>query len=169
MTRPTPTGDQDAFDIDPDLDPAEVDALVDRVLGNVPRPVNFANLTHGTALTHWVALDRWVRWLVRRYNLDHRDVPPCWYAHSDLVEELSALHTAHRGAYDPGGPAGGPAEWHQTLATTRTHLQLSVSRTGCKPREHRPPAAIDWASEPAEKDYADGFKAHVADDADRRT
>ena len=41
-------------------------------------------------------LGEWVAWLILRYALDHRTVPPCWAAHGALVEELSALHTAWR-------------------------------------------------------------------------
>ncbi|MGV8967787.1 MAG: hypothetical protein ACOH2F_16095 [Cellulomonas sp.] len=168
MNRPDRAGTPGAFGAGSDVEAAEVDALVELVLGGVPRPIDWARLTGEAAATEWAALDRWVRWLVRRYNLDHRDVPPCWYAHTDLVEELSALRSAHRGAYDPSGPPGGPAEWHQTLANTRTHLQLSVSRTGCKPREHRPPTAIDWASDPARADYTSAITTHVDADTDQR-
>ena len=88
----------------------------------------------------------WVRWLVTRYCLDHREIPPCWAEHGDLIEELSALHTAHQAAYDPTGPASGPSEWHQVLANTRARLQLWVARTGCRLTEHRAPVPPAWAT-----------------------
>jgi len=37
----------------------------------------------------------------RLTDLDHRDVPPCWASHGALLEELSAMHTAHRACIDP--------------------------------------------------------------------
>lgn len=120
------------------------------------------------AATAWVALDDWVRWFAVRYALDHRDVPPCWYAHGHLVEELSALRTAHRACFDPAASAMAPVEWHQVLAATRTRLQLWAGRTGCRPGEHRPDAPPAWAIEPPTADYSGGFGGHVEADLDGR-
>ncbi|WP_206515558.1 hypothetical protein [Georgenia faecalis] len=144
-----------------DPDDADLDALVDQVLGQRPRPINWSELPSEDLEEQWEALDRWVRWLVSRYALDHRDIPACWYTHGDLVEELSALRTAHHGAFDPSGPASGPAEWHQILANTRARLQLWVARTGCRPAEHRPPVGPTWADEPAPRDYQRAFHAYT--------
>ncbi len=129
-----------------ETDGAELDALVDQVLGTRPRPINWARLTEPDLSEQWEALDTWVRWLVTRYCLDHREIPPCWAEHGDLLEELSALHTAHQAAYDPTGPPSGPSEWHQVLANTRARLQLWVARTGCRATEHRPPVPPAWAA-----------------------
>ncbi len=112
----------------------------------------------------WLALDDWVRWLVTRYALDHREIPPCWYAHGDLVEELTALWSAHQSAYDRAGPATGPADWHHTLAVTRSRLQLWAGRTGCRHGQHRDPVAPAWAGEPSPADYLDAFLARVEAD-----
>ncbi|MEE6296619.1 hypothetical protein [Georgenia wangjunii] len=148
---------------------ADLDALVDQVLGQRPRPIDWSQLRGDELEEQWEVLDRWVRWLVCRYALDHRDIPACWYTHGDLVEELSALRTAHHGAFDPSGPASGPAEWHQILANTRARLQLWVARTGCRPAEHRPPIAPTWAHEPAPQHYQRAFRdratAHGAAEA----
>ena len=46
----------------------------------------------------------WIRWCVRRYGLDHRTIPPCWYQHGALVEELSALRTGWQAAHTPTAP-----------------------------------------------------------------
>ena len=105
-----------------------------------------------------------MRWLTRRYGIDHRELPPCWYAHGDLAEELSALHTAHQAAYHPAGPATGPADWHHQLAATRTRLHASVARTGCRPGEHRPPTVPGWATDPAPIDYTAALASHIATD-----
>jgi len=154
----SPAADDGAgVDLDDD---ADVDAYIEDALGTIPRPIDWRRLTHDQAASTWAALDTWVRWLVTRYALDHRDVPPCWYAHGDLVEELTALMTAHQAAFDRTGAATGPLDWHQTLATTRTRLQLWAARTGCRHREHRTPTPPAWAA-PDAADYADAFTAHV--------
>jgi hypothetical protein len=108
-----------------------------------------------------------VRWLAVRYRLDHRDLPPCWYAHPDLVEELSALHTAHRAAYHPDSSPHGPTDWHQQLAATRHRLQTAIARTGCRPGEHRDTPTPAWARGD-DPDYPAAFDRHVHDDLTRR-
>ncbi len=125
----------------------ELDRLVDQILGSKPRPVDWSLLTGEAAAEQWVALEAWVRWVVGRYAIDVREIPACWAGHGDLVEELSALHTAHRAAFDPAGPPTGPADWHATLANTRARLHLAVSRTGCRAGQHRDPAIPEWATE----------------------
>lgn len=141
-------------------DDHDVDAYIQDALSTIPRPIDWRRLTPDQAASAWADLDAWVRWLVTRYALDHRDVPPCWYAHGDLVEELTALMTANQAAFDRTGAATGPSDWHQTLATTRTRLQLWAARTGCRHREHRTPMPPAWAA-PDVDDYADAFTAHV--------
>lgn len=152
---------------EPDEESA-VDALVEHILAGVPRPVAWAHLNAATATAAWSELDAWVRWLARRYSLDHRDVPPCWFAHSHLVEELSALRTAHRASFDPAASAMAPVEWHQVLAAARTRLQLWSSRTGCRQGEHRPDAPAPWAVDPPAASYANDFATYVGEDLDAR-
>ena len=168
--QPTPTAaagtGQPAGLPDIGYDPAVLDALLGPALqpGPSPRPVDWAGLDAAAAASAWAALDAWVRWLARRYGIDHRELPPCWYAHGDLLEELSALHTAHQGAYHPAGPGTGPADWHHQLAATRTRLHASVARAGCRPGEHRPPTVPGWAADPAPPDYTAGLASHIATD-----
>ena len=129
----------------PDVDGDELDALVNEILGSKPRPIDWSRLTGEAAAEALAALDLWVRWLVARYAIDPREIPPCWPEHGELLEELSALHTAHRAAYDPAGPPTGPADWHTMLANTRARLHLAVSRTGCRTGQHRASEVPTWA------------------------
>lgn len=131
------------IDAEPDLD--DLDALVDEILGSKPRPLDWTCLAGAAAEEARAALDTWVRWLVTRYAIEGREIPPCWAEHGDLFEELSALHTAHQAAFDAAGPPTGPADWHATLANTRARLQLAVARAGCRAGQHREPSAPDWA------------------------
>jgi hypothetical protein len=61
-------------------------------------------------------LSAWVTWLVARYNVDTRKIPDCWIDHTDLIEELSALHTAWQVAFDQTDGGYGPVGWHERLA-----------------------------------------------------
>lgn len=142
--------DPGAVDLDSqpptDADSTEdLDALVEQILGAKPRPIDWSLLNGRPAEEARAVLDSWVRWLVTRYAIDPREIPPCWAEHGDLFEELSALHTAHRAAFDTAGPPTGPADWHTMLANTRARLQLAVARTGCRAEQHRAPSAPEWA------------------------
>lgn len=86
-------------------------------------------------------LEDWITWLVERYALDHRSVPPCWEQHGALVEELSALRTAWIAAFNVTGRPGAPLEWHAQFAAGRHRLGDWSSRTGCRPGQHRPDRA----------------------------
>jgi hypothetical protein len=149
-------------------DAADLDALVEEILGRTPRPVAWTRVTAADAPAQWAALDAWVRWLVTRYTLDHRDVPPCWYRHGCLVEELSALRGAHLVAFDPSQPAGAPADWHTTFGNTRTRIRDWNARTGCKPAQHRDDTPADCSSDPDDGGHTADFAAFTRADQQAR-
>lgn len=49
----------------------------------------------------WDELIDWTTWIRERYELDVK-VPPCWYRHGPVVEELSALMVAWTDSYYRG-------------------------------------------------------------------
>jgi hypothetical protein len=83
------------------------------------------------------ALSDWVDWLVQRYALDHRTIPPCWSEHGALVEELSALRTGWLAAFAMTSRPEAPLEWHHHFGAARLRLTAWSARTGCRPSEHR--------------------------------
>ncbi|WP_019873092.1 hypothetical protein [Sporichthya polymorpha] len=101
-------------------------------------PVCWATLTEIETEDALEELEDWIGWLVDRYALDHRTVPPCWEHHGALVEELSALRTAWVAAYAITGRADAPLDWHAQFAAARRRLSDWGARTGCKAGTHRP-------------------------------
>lgn len=82
-----------------------------------PGPLDWAHLDRDTAAQLWEELFDWVDWLRARYELGGR-LLPCWYRHSPLVEELTALMGAHRAAYATTATEDDPAErWHDGPAS----------------------------------------------------
>jgi len=149
----------------PPTDPdAEFDALVDQMLGQIPKPIDWRRVPAHAAPAEWAALDTWVRWLAARYALDHRELPPCWFRHGAVVEELSALRTAHAIAFHPTQPATGPIDWHQSLGYARLRLRDWAARSGCKPGGHREDTAPQWSIDPATGGYRTQIQAFIADD-----
>jgi len=84
--------------------------------------VNWRTLEDADAPETWTALGEWVTWFTRRYNLPARKIPPCWFKHGALVEELSALHTAWLVSYDSLDAGYGPIGWHERLAAAIPRL-----------------------------------------------
>ncbi len=85
----------------------------DRTAG---RSVNWQTLEQLQAPTEWTALRQFVEWVTVRYEISASVVPDCWWRHPPLVEELSALHSAHLAAFDPADTRYGPISWHERLA-----------------------------------------------------
>ena len=124
-----------------------------------PQPIRWPSLNSDAAHDAWHDLDAWTRWCVTRYGLDHRTIPPCWYRHGALVEELSALASGWQAAHCTTAPASGPLEWHSHFTAARTRLTDWVARCGCRPDQHRDQHLPTWVAEPD----AD-FLAHVHHD-----
>lgn len=144
-------------------DMARVSLAFDDVLGGpVPYAVRWADLDPDNLAAELNVLAVWVRWLVTRYALDHRDVPPCWYLHGAHVEELAALRGAWDLAYDPAQTATATADWQLTFAHARLRLRDWAARTGCRAGQHRPDTVDEWAANPDNSGWNSGFREHLA-------
>ncbi|MFF9563952.1 hypothetical protein ACF1AJ_11440 [Leifsonia sp. NPDC014704] len=86
------------------------------------RVINWRTLADADAPEVWTDLRNWVTWFTHRYNLPTRKIPPCWFKHGALVEELSALHTAWLVSYDSLDAGYGPIGWHERLAVAIPRL-----------------------------------------------
>lgn len=66
------------------------------------------------AEAQWDEFTEWVDWLTGHYPQGFRDMPPCWYLHTDAVEELAALWQAWRYAYyGDDDPRESAMVWHE--------------------------------------------------------
>jgi hypothetical protein len=112
--------------------------------------VDWRHLTDPDAHVEWVALRAWVEWFVIRYRVAESVVPSCWYRHGQLVEELSALHTAHTAAFDSSDGGFGPIGWHERLSMALPRLTKAYAG-GCAdghrdvhPRKVAPIDPTEW-------------------------
>lgn len=106
----------------------------------------------GTALVDWSSLDRaaagreWDRlyqwldtWLVPTYEIQVRQLMPCWTYHPRVREELSWLRVCWTQAYKRPSASGSAAgEWHTrwlpaALQNIREHFKLTL----CSQAHHR--------------------------------
>jgi hypothetical protein len=115
------------------------------------RATNWRTMTDEQAPDEWEALRDWTEWFVRRYRVPESTVPPCWYRHGQLVEELSALHCAHRAAFDPSDSGNGPIGWHERLALALPRMS-KVYAGGCS-NGHREHPSRPWPKVATEEEW----------------
>jgi hypothetical protein len=139
---------------------AQVDYLLERLADNpglANRPVNWRDLNAREADEQWDVLVVWVLWLREHYGLQER-VPACWFAHTPIREELSALRSVWVATFQDkqARPADG-VTFHDAL--DRVVLRIGRwDRSGCNEGKHRPvqpPLDTTDQSELERANYAD--------------
>ena len=105
---------------------------------NEPEIVCRRDLDPSTTAEELTRLTSWADWIINRYNLDHKLIPPCWPEHGALVEELSALRTLWEASYLEDANPSGPLAFHRDLDLAFRRLREWTSRLGCSRTEHRP-------------------------------
>jgi hypothetical protein len=113
--------------------------------------VNWYTLTDTDAGPAWAALRAWVEWFTVRYRISESVVPVCWFKHGQLVEELSALHTAHTASFDSTDTGYGPIGWHERLSLALPRLSRAYSG-GCA-RGHDPLTPRSWTNVVDEQEW----------------
>lgn len=79
-----------------------------------PTPWNWQELDGEQSVKLMEALNEWVTWINERYGVtDSFRIYGCWYRHSAVVEELTAVWVAWKAAYyGHKDPTNDPASWH---------------------------------------------------------
>ncbi|WP_439593068.1 hypothetical protein [Microbacterium sp.] len=154
MSFPDDGEPQDAIDAfagvtasDPEPPPQEDPGDIDRDESSEPiaaEIINWRYLTSGEAEQVWADLRDWVEWFTVRYRVPISTVPNCWWQHEQLVEELSALHTAHVVCFDDADTGLGPVGWHERLAIARPRLTHAYGG-GCS-NGHQDTPSRSWAT-----------------------
>ncbi|MBS3177212.1 MULTISPECIES: hypothetical protein [unclassified Pseudoclavibacter] len=136
--------DEGDFEFDDDLFPTDVDPanrgeVVPGLYPTVLAWQRFA-VENADVDKEWTELAKFVRWVVVRYELD--SIPECWHLHGALVEELSALKSAHIASFDAGDSGIGPIGWHERFHLAQQRIK-EWYRGDC--RDGHMPSARKWA------------------------
>ena len=116
----------------------------ERTFGQLRGPVHWPSLTTEEAKAQLEALREWVAVLVRRFAIEPRAIPPCWYQHPAQIEILSALRDHERADYaDTASPAAG-LEFIRALHDVQLLLIEQVAKTQCSLNGHRDDLIAQW-------------------------
>lgn len=117
----------------------------------VPGVIRWEELAGEVRLAWWKQLRVFVEWWADRYHVTERILPGCWYRHSGIVEELTALMSARTASFSDVDQGLGPIGWHERAALVRSRLETIHYRGECQ-NGHRdaiaraPINAEDWAA-----------------------
>lgn len=71
----------------------------------------------------WRWLRGWVDWVVEAHMIPVDEIPPCWFRHQEIVEELWAAANAETQAWEATSPTMVPmTAWHFHLRMMRDRL-----------------------------------------------
>lgn len=109
-------------------------------------PINWWKLDAEERTETLEVLFDWVRELVRRYGLRDSEVPPCWYRHEAMVQELLALFQyRNQQQFLESAPPGAPIDFHYQLQLALGRLRSWTGVTGCNGAEHLATPIQQWA------------------------
>lgn len=115
----------------------------------------------------WQWLRGWVDWLVEAHSIPADEIPPCWYRHQDIIEELWAAANAEAQAWEATTPTMTPmTAWHFHLRMMRDRLNGKAKE--CVGNQRHVPAHSyrpGWGPSVLGVDEAD-WAAHLAEIAD---
>ncbi|MGO1571302.1 MAG: hypothetical protein ACTHYD_09575 [Canibacter sp.] len=129
----------------PPVDDAQFDV---EPLAEVPQarpPINWWKLNAHDRRDTLRLLTEWVPEFVRRYAIVDQVVPPCWYQHEALIQELLGLYQAREhAAFDEYAAPTAPNDFHYQLDLFKHRARGLVSQFGCNVAEHFETALPHW-------------------------
>jgi hypothetical protein len=116
-----------------------------------PRIWWWPDLTEEQAGQSWQVLCEWVySVLLGRHERFRIGFRPCWFCHTEVVDELTALCQAWLAAYIEGHSMYGPSEWlDRCLPNEMGRIDKDLSR--CKTHDHLEPPPVP----PVTADFSD--------------
>lgn len=122
-------------DDQPDRDEADTFDFTDRSQLDELLPsggaIRWEELTGEERATTWERLRVFVEWWTARYGISTKTLPPCWFRHSAIVEELTALMSARAASFSDEDQGLGPIGWHERAALVRQRIETTHYRGEC--------------------------------------
>lgn len=111
-------------------------------------PINWWRLDAEERTEMLEVLFLWVPELCRRYGLIDAIIPPCWYRHEPLIQELLAFYQyRNQMQFLETAPTIAALDVHYQLQLVISRLRSWVLQTGCNAAEHAETPVQSWAAE----------------------
>ncbi|WP_336652984.1 MULTISPECIES: hypothetical protein [unclassified Leucobacter] len=111
-------------------------------------PINWWRLDAEERTEILEVLVSWVPELCRRYGLTDAIIPPCWYRHEPLIQELLAFYQyRNQMQFLESAPPNAPLDVHYQLQLLLGRLRSWVSQSGCNAAEHMDTPVQPWVAE----------------------
>lgn len=108
-------------------------------------PINWWTLSPIDRIETLSVLSVWVPELVSRYELADAVVPPCWFQHEPMVQEMLALYQyRNQQQVLPAAPPGAMLDFHAQFQLFLSRMRFWVGQSGCNVAEHFEHALQHW-------------------------
>jgi hypothetical protein len=125
------------------------------------RPVDWSEVSGAERLAAWHALAAFVEALVYRHQM-HVEVASCWWRHSDVVEELSALWQFRQFSFGEDADLNGAMQWQDALDRGRSRLRLLL--VSCRDGHvDTSMAGRPWMTDAGREAFAEAVRRDVED------
>jgi hypothetical protein len=114
------------------------------------RPIDWFKLSGRERMEVWEELAAFVADIVRRYNL-HLVITPCWWQHSDAVEEFTALWQIRQASFAEDASLNAAMSWQDNIAKCRERLGGLLG--SCRDGHVDMTARTAWMSESVWADF----------------
>lgn len=109
-------------------------------------PINWWKLDAEERTETLQVLFEWVPELVRRYGLRDSTLPPCWYKHEAMIQELLALfQLRNQQMFLPIAPPSAPSDFHYQFQLFQGRMLTWNHMSGCNGSEHNDTVVQLWA------------------------
>lgn len=125
-------------------------------------PIDWWTLDDSERVETLHGLGEWVVNLVRFYELSDKIVPPCWYMHDAMIQELLALwQYREEQQYIEAAPPGAGLDFHHQFGLAMTRL-AGWNDARCNSTEHREGTPQRWYSDLTTHDaWRESFETYL--------
>lgn len=85
-----------------------------------------------------VKMADWIDWMIQTFMLKPSVIPPCWYEHSDVVQEIYALWRIYLAGYAETDSGSGPLTFLERFYGAQMRLRDLIKETQCTKNAHVP-------------------------------